>query len=164
MKRMLIVTTAVLCLLLTFSSAAPALEIDMGIGIGAPPVQYTRPPELVPIPGSYVYFVPDIDINLFFYHGLWYRHYKGRWFRSENYTGSWENISKVPPALSDMPRNYRTLRPGYPRVAYRELRDNWERWERERHWDKRGEDRGIREREREREERDVRPEREGDRY
>lgn len=164
MKRMIITTTTVLCLLLTFSSAALALEIDMGIGIGSPPVQYARPPELVPIPGRYVYFVPDVDFNLFFYHGLWYRPYKGRWFRSENYTGSWENIRKVPPALSDLPRNYRTLRPGYSRVPYRELRDNWERWESERHWDKRGEDRGIRERERERKERDVRPERERDRY
>jgi hypothetical protein len=164
MKRMIIAATAVCCLLLTFFSVAQALDIDMGIGIGAPPVKYANPPDLVPIPGRYVYFAPDIDITLFFYHGLWYRSYKGRWFRSENYTGSWENIGTVPPALLNLPRNYRAPRHGYSRIPYGELISNWERWERERYWDKGGDDRRMRERQREREERDVRPERRRDRY
>ena len=134
------------------------------IGIGAPPqVEFTRPPELVPIPGRYVYFVPDMDSDLFFYQGRWFRPYKGSWFRSEQYAGPWEHVREVPSPLIDLPHDYRTIPPGYYRIPYGELRNNWERWERERYWDRRGEDRGIRERERERDrERDVRPERERD--
>ncbi len=172
MKRMIIATTVVLCLLLTFSAAGLALNINIGdggieirTGIEAPPrVEFAGPPELVPIPGRYVYFVPNIDSDLFYYHDWWYRPYKGRWFRSENYAGPWEHVREVPSALLDLPPDYRTMPPGYSRIPYGELRNNWERWERERHWDRRGEDRGIREREREREERDIRPERERDRY
>jgi len=58
---------------LTFSAAGLAIEIDAGdveIRIGTPPhMEFSRPPELVAIPGRYVYFVPDIDSDLFFYHG-----------------------------------------------------------------------------------------------
>lgn len=168
MKRMIIGTTVALCLLFAFSAAGLALEIDIGgigIGIGEPPrVEFDGPPELVPIPGRYVYFVPDIDSDLFFYHSRWYRPYKGRWFRSENYAGPWERVHEVPPALIDLPADYRSIPRGYSRIPYGELRNNWERWERERYWDRRGEDRGIREHERDRrEERDVRPEYERDR-
>jgi hypothetical protein len=78
MKRLIVETIVVLCLLLTFSTAGLAIDIDIGGGIeieiGAPPrVEFAEPPELVPIPGRYVYFVPDIDFDLFFYHGWWYR-------------------------------------------------------------------------------------------
>ena len=164
MKRTAIGAAAAICLFLMFSSAAPALEIDMGVGIGAPPVKYAKPPELQPIPGRYAYFVPDIDIDLFFYHGLWYRPFKGRWFSSENYTGPWENIHKAPPALSDLPRHYRIPRRGYSRIPYIEVRKNWERWENERHWDKRGEYGEPGKHERDREKRHGLPERGRDRY
>jgi hypothetical protein len=169
MKRLIIATTIVFCLLLTFSTVRLATaitmgDIELGIGIGAPPqVEFEGPPELVPIPGRYVYFVPDIDFDLFFYHSRWYRPHKGRWFRSEHYTGPWEHVREVSPALMDLPRDYRTIPPGYSRIPYGELRNNWERWEREKYWDRRGEDRRIREREREREERDMRLERERER-
>jgi len=77
MKRMMIATTVMLCLLLTFSAVGLALaldieDIEIGIGIGAPPrVEFDRPPELVPIPGRYVYFVPDIEYDFFYYHSRW---------------------------------------------------------------------------------------------
>jgi hypothetical protein len=157
MKRLAIATTIVLCLLLAFSAGLAAAitigDIELGLGIGAPPpVEFGGPPELVPIPGRYVYFAPDIDTDFFFYHGQWYRPHKGRWFRSEHYTGPWEHVREVPPALTDLPGDYRTTTPGYYRVPYGELRNNWERWEREKYWDRRAQDREMREREREREE------------
>jgi len=168
MRRMIVSTTVALSLLLTVAAAGLALDIDIGgldIEIGAPPrAEFAGPPELVPIPGRYVYFVPDIDYDLFFYHSRWYRLHKGRWFRSENYAGPWEHVREVPPALIDLPPDYRSIPRGYSRIPYGELRNNWERWEREKYFDRRGEDRGIREHEREREERDIRPEREKDRW
>ncbi len=147
MKRMM-VTAMVISLLLTFSAISSAIDIDIGggveIGIGGPPrIKLAEPPELVAVPGRYVYFVPDIDVDLFFYHDRWYRPYKGRWYKSANYDGSWEHIRDVPPALMDLPSDYRTIAPGYSRVPYDELRDNWERWEREKYWDRREEERQI---------------------
>lgn len=167
---MTIVTTMVLCLLLIFSAAVLALDINIGdgdirirTGIEAPPpMEFAKPPELVPIPGRYVYFVPDIDLDLFFYQRHWFRPYKKHWFRSDNYAGPWEHVRQAPSPLIDLPQDYRTIPPGYYRIPYSELRNNWERWEREKYWDRRVEERGIRERERGRQERDVRPERERD--
>jgi len=163
MKGIIIATMLVLCLLLTFSTTGLALDLNIGgieIGIGAPPrVEFASPPELVPVPGRYVYFVPAIDFDLLFYHNLWYRLYKGHWFRSDNYAGTWAQVREVPPVLIDLPPDYRTIRHGYSRVPYGEVQKNWERWERERYWD-----RGSREPEREREERDIEREHEGNHY
>src|SRR5664279_4703470 len=111
MRIMTIVTTIVLCLLLIFSAAVLALDINIGdgdirirTGIEAPPpVEFAQPPELVPIPGRYVYFVPNIDFDLFFYQGYWFRTYKKNWLRSDNYAGSWERVSQVPYTLIDLP-------------------------------------------------------------
>jgi hypothetical protein len=145
MKKLILATTFLLCILLTFSATGLALDIDIGgvdIGIGGPPLtEFSGPPELVPIPGRYVYFVPDVDYDLFFYHSLWYRPYKGRWFRSDNYGGPWEHVRKVPSALIDLPTDYRTNAPRYSRIPYGELRNNWEIWEQEKHWDRRVDDR-----------------------
>ncbi|MGO9614497.1 MAG: hypothetical protein ACLPX5_15895 [Dissulfurispiraceae bacterium] len=163
MKGTTITTTLVLCLLLAFTTTGLAIDINIGgveIGIGAPPrAQFASPPELVPIPGRYVYFVPDIDFDLFFYHNVWYRPYKGHWFRSDNYAGSWEQVREVPPALIDLPPDYRTIRRGYYRVPYGKVQNNWERWEREKYWD-----RESRESEREREERDIERDRDKNHY
>jgi hypothetical protein len=38
--------------------------------------------------------------------------------------------------LIDLPPDYRTIPHRYSRIPYGELRNNWERWERERHWDR----------------------------
>jgi hypothetical protein len=165
MKRMMLTTTAMACLLLTVSAAAGSdVDINIGgmeIGIGGPPrLEFAGPPELLVIPGRNVYFMPDNNFDLFFYRGWWYRPYKGRWFRSDNYAGRWEDVREVPPALINLPPDYRTMPPRYYRVPYGEVRNNWERWEQERYWDRRAEERRMRERERE--ERDIQPAR--DRY
>lgn len=43
-------------------------------GYGPPPTEevplpyaFTAPPDIVPIPGTYVYFVPGIGVDIFFY-------------------------------------------------------------------------------------------------
>ena len=144
MRIMTIVTTMVLCLLLIFSAAVLALDINIGdgdirirTGIEAPPpVEFVQPPELVPILGRYVYFVPDINFDLFFYQRHWFRPYKKHWFRSDNYAGPWEHVREAPAPLIDIPQDYRTIPPDYYRIPYGELRNNWERWERERYWDR----------------------------
>ena len=43
-------------------------RVDINIGISPPPLVISGPPEVAIIPGTYVYFVPDVAANLFF---LW---------------------------------------------------------------------------------------------
>ncbi len=106
-----------------------------------PPPQYAvpAPPSVVVIPGTYVYVVPDSRVPILFYHGSWWRPFEGRWYRSNYYNGPWFYVRRrgVPRVLITMPPDYYySIPPGSPWIPYVELRDNWERWERERHWDR----------------------------
>lgn len=120
---------------------------QMGAGPQEAPPAYviqTAPP-VVPIPGTYVYFVPDIGADILFYHGFWYRPYAGRWFRATTYNGPWVYIvpRMVPHVLRGLPPDYRRgIPPGYRPIPYQELQGNWRRWERERYWDHHQERRG----------------------
>ncbi len=161
MKRIILSTIGVLCFLFGLSGTGSAIDLNFGIGISGPPaVEFSAPPELVPIPGRYVYYDPDVNFDLFFYQGWWYRPYNGRWFRSDDYRGSWHHVREIPPALVDLPSDYRSVPSGYYRVPYGEVRNNWQGWERDRYWDRVGEHREYRDRERDREEREFRPEHE----
>jgi hypothetical protein len=135
--------------------------VDVHVGIFAPPVvvapdpapvvvesePYAPPPayvvqaapEVVVIPGTYVYAIPDPRVEIFFYHGYWWRHHDGRWFRAKQYNGSWGHVrnEKVPAAVVRVPHDYHHRIQGEHRIAHRDLTSNWDRWEKDRHWDKR---------------------------
>jgi hypothetical protein len=105
-----------------------------------PPPAYAieAPPPVVPIPGTYVYYVPDIGADILFYHGHWYRPYAGRWYRAGTYKGPWGYLAPrmVPGAIRGLPPDYRRgIPPGYRPVHHVDLQRNWQRWERERYWD-----------------------------
>ncbi|HEU5394363.1 MAG TPA: hypothetical protein VFV36_06120 [Candidatus Methylomirabilis sp.] len=74
-----------------------------------PPVVAERPPYLVLIPGSEVFYAPEQPVDLFFYNGLWFTRHGGRWFYAADYTGPWTYLSPrgVPPALDRLPAEYR---------------------------------------------------------
>ena len=123
----------------------PAPGTPPGYGQVGPDVQYAppppyaapTPPDVVPVPGTYVYFVPNIGVDILFYHGYWYRPFEGRWYRGLSYNGPWVYLPsrRVPHVLITLPPGYRRLPPGYHPVPHAELQRNWERWERERHWE-----------------------------
>jgi hypothetical protein len=96
------------------------------------------PPPVFLIPGTYAYFVPDVDAELFFYSGFWYRSHEGRWYRAPRYSGPWGFIvpNRVPGVLIHLPPGYRTVPPGHQRIPYIQLKKNWKTWERYKHWDK----------------------------
>ncbi len=125
-------------LVLTGFMARSEARVDVNIGINIPAFTFAAPPSLVVIPGTYVYFVPGIDVDILFYHGYWYRPYEGRWFRARSYRGPWAFIppGRVPPVLVDLPPDYRNIPPGYRAIPYREFNRNWSRWERERYWER----------------------------
>ena len=106
----------------------------------ATPASYAMPmpPEVVLIPGTYVYAVPDISLTILFYHGQWWHKYRDHWYRSGHNNGPWQFVR-----YGNVPVVIRELLPDYPhmlhkgrRIAYGDVRDNWDRWERERHWDR----------------------------
>jgi hypothetical protein len=125
-------------------------RVDINIGISPPPLVFSGPPEVAVIPGTYVYFCPDVEGDLFFYGGYWYRGHEGRWFRAANYGGPWVFVlrTNVPEVLFRLPPNYRTMS-GYRRIPYRDLSRNWKTWQRDKYWERHGW--GRREGERERE-------------
>jgi len=118
---------------------APAPVVVEPAPYGPPPAYVVQtPPEVVVIPGTYVYAVPDPRVEIFFYHGYWWRHHDGRWFSARDYNGSWGYVrnERVPVAVIGVPHDYRYRIRGQERIAHRDLRANWDRWERERHWDR----------------------------
>ena len=118
--------------------SAAGVDVNVGINVPLPIFVAPAPPPVVVIPNSYVYYVPDIDVDILFYHGYWYRPHQGYWFRSRSYNGPWGRMSPylVPPALIGLPPHWRV--PGHERIPYGHLKKNWYRWERDRYWYQRG--------------------------
>ncbi len=149
---------ALLVLGLIMPSKSPA-EVSVNITVPLPGLVIPAPPALVVIPGTYAYYPPEVSVDIFFYHGFWYRPYGGRWYMSRDYNGPWGGVAvgRVPVALRRLPPGYRQGPAGYRSVPYPEVRRNWQTWERDRYWDRhegrgerggpghgRGEGRGMR--------------------
>ena len=119
------------------SNEGPPAGVQGEVNIAPPPAYaFPAPPEVAVIPGTYVYVVPDINVDILFYHGYWYRPFRGRWYWAQFYNGPWVYLApaRVPRVLIELPLGYRRLPPGYHRIPYGHLRTNWESWERERYW------------------------------
>lgn len=142
MRRLCFPAFAALLLLFMGSAAQSEARVNVSVGINLPAYRFAAPPEVVVIPGTYVYMVPDIDVDVLFFQGYWWRPYEGRWYRSRDYRGSWRYVApaRIPRGLRELPQDYRQrLSPEYDRVPHRDVRKNWKKWERERYWDRRGE-------------------------
>ncbi len=134
-----------LCLiLLGFPGMSLArVHVDIGIPpinvtIGTPPpLVISAPPEVEVIPGTYVYFAPGFGVDLFFYDGLWYREFEGRWFSCASYDGPWAFIASPPAVLVSLPADFRVIAAAGPRIPYWQLRSNWRAWHRDNYWARR---------------------------
>jgi hypothetical protein len=139
-KSLLLFFGALLALTAGFAATSAArVDVNVGINVPLPPFVIPAPPPVVVIPNSYVYYVPDVDVDILFYHGYWYRPYQGQWFRARSYNGPWAHLPphRVPPALVSLPPNWH-MPPGHQRIPHGQLKKNWNRWERERYWQHRG--------------------------
>ncbi len=128
-----------LCVPLIVLPLPGAAQVSVDIHIGPPPpYRIAAPPPMVVIPGTYVYMVPGIGVDVFFYSGYWYRPYEGRWFSARSYNGPWVYCPdpRVPRALLDLPPDYRRIPPGHRRIPYGQFKKNWAAWERDRYWDR----------------------------
>ncbi len=146
MRKLIILAIASL-LFFGFSGQSMA-GIHIGVDIPLPPpFVFSAPPELVVIPGTYVYYCPDVDFDIFFYGGYWYRSFEGRWYRAVGYEGPWAYFERPPSVFFSLPPNYRIIARGERRIPYGELHRNWRAWQRDRYWEHHNWGRTERERE-----------------
>jgi hypothetical protein len=144
MKKLLI-GTILLSLVLVFPVPTMA-EVNVGINIPLPPlIVFAAPPEMVVIPETYVYVVPDSGADIYFYNGWWWRPWEGRWYRSRNYNSGWVYYRRVPSFYTRVPsgwrNDYREHRWGgqpwnYQRIPHQQLKQNWGNWQKSKHWEK----------------------------
>jgi hypothetical protein len=111
--------------------------VNLNITIPLPGLEIVAPPAMVVIPGTYAYYAPDVEADLFFYHGYWYRPYQGGWYYSLGYNGPWGRVTigNVPPPLVNLRPDYRNIPDRYGRMPYGTVQRNWRQWEEERYWD-----------------------------
>ncbi|TAN41776.1 MAG: hypothetical protein EPN25_04395 [Nitrospirae bacterium] len=117
--------------------AAGAQSVIPGIDDGPPEIFMEEAPSVAVIPGTYVYFVPDLLEDIFFYHGRWYRPYGGRWYWGGSYNGPWHHLrrSGVPSYILNLPGDYRSWGV-HERIHHDHFSRNWRDWERRKHWNK----------------------------
>ncbi len=143
--RKLLYRTMFLALVLL--SPVPTMAgVDVGVSISLPPlVVFSAPPAMVVIPETYVYVVPDAEVEIFFYDGWWWRPWEGRWYRSRHYDSGWGYYQRVPSFYSRVPRrwrdDYRERRWGgrpwnYQPIPHQQVEQNWSTWKKSNHWEK----------------------------
>jgi len=140
-------------LALIFLALAIAVPIptmaDVNISIGfplPPPVVYAAPPEVIAVPEAHeVYVVPDINVDIFFWNGWWWRPWEGRWYCSRYYNRGWVYYGSVPFFYYDIDPGWRGhyrdhdwygRRWNYERISHDRLQKNWKSWYANRYWEK----------------------------
>jgi len=126
-------------------------RVDVSIGIGIPllpPVVFQAPPNVIVMPDTnYVYVVPDINVDMFFWYGWWWRLWEGRWYRSHYYDRGWAYYDRIPSFYFDVDPGWRGHyrdhnwfghRWNYERIPHVRLQKNWKSWQNNRHWERHG--------------------------
>jgi hypothetical protein len=98
-------------LLLLGGTKKAVAEVQVYINLGPPPIVVAAPPAVVMVPHSRVYFVPDPNIDVFFYNGYWWSPRGAEWYRAMAYKGPWGPVEGryVPAPVHRVPRDYRMV-------------------------------------------------------
>ena len=121
------------------------VSINIGIPIPPPPpIPFAAPPQVIAMPEtSGAYVDPDIDADLYFWNGFWWRLWEGRWYRSAYYDRDWVYYDNVPSFYFNIDRHWRDYyrnhnwyghRWDYQRIPYERLQQNWRSWQTKRSW------------------------------
>jgi hypothetical protein len=82
--------------ILFFPINAARADVHVSVGISVPGVSVgiNMPayPRLVPVPGYPVYYDPDVELNFFFYDGMYWVFQGDDWYASSWYDGPWEVV------------------------------------------------------------------------
>ena len=113
-----------------------SIDVQVGAPTEPPEINYAEPPALVVVPGTDLYVAPDVDGDLAFYQGYWWRLYNGDWYLSPSYSGPWHYMDRdrVPPVIYELPPDFRYNYRSYHHLNHEEVERNWQRWENEHHW------------------------------
>ncbi|NPU84241.1 MAG: hypothetical protein HPY65_07105 [Syntrophaceae bacterium] len=146
MKKVLAVLMLLSWVMLMPSPAMAEVDVKVRINIPLPPpIVFPAVPEVVVIPETYVYAVPDVREEIFFYNGWWWRPWEGRWYRSRNYDRGWAYYERTPGFYKRVPpgwrNDYHSRRwKGHEwdqrRIPYRDMETNWRGWQRGKHWER----------------------------
>jgi hypothetical protein len=106
---------AVAAAMLFAGTSANAQDVTIDIGLGVPPIVLTAPPPLVVVPGTSVYYAPDVPTDYFFHKGRYYTVANGVWSMAPAYNGPWAviQIGQVPPPVLAVPVEYYKIPPGH---------------------------------------------------
>ena len=120
--------------------------VDVGISISLPqPIVFVAPPALIVLPETYIYVVPGIEEEIFFYNGWWWRPWEGRWYRSRNYDSGWNRYQKTPSFYRQIPRDWRNdyrehrwkgNQWDHREIPHHQVQKNWDSWQKNKHWEK----------------------------
>ena len=142
--RKLLLGTLLLALVLLLPIPTMA-RVDVSVDISLPPIVFAAPPELIVLPGTYIYVVPDADADIFFYGGWWWRPWEGKWYRSHNYDSGWGYYRGRPSFYRSVPSGWRNdyrenrwkgNQWNQQRVPHQQVQQNWRGWEKNKHWEK----------------------------
>jgi hypothetical protein len=146
MKKLLFGT---ILLALVIAVPIPTMaQVGINVRIALPPpIVFAAPPVLIVLPETYVYVVPDVDADIFFYNGWWWRLWEGQWYRSRYYNRSWGYYNTVPSFYFDVDPGWRGYyrnhnwyghRWDYERIPNQRLQQNWKSWQSARRWERQG--------------------------
>jgi hypothetical protein len=103
---------------------------DVIIKVSPPPeITISSEPDVIEIPNTDVYYIPDVPEHIVFYEGNWYRLHENHWFMSTSYSGPWAYVESPPSVIVSLPSEYH----GEHHVHWRDLKDKWREWRREHH-------------------------------
>ena len=148
MKKLFFGTLLLAVVIVVPIATMAGVNVNIGISIGLPPpIVFAAPPQLIVLPETYVYACPDVDADMYFYNGWWWRLWEGRWYRSHYYNRGWGYYNRVPSFYFDVDPGWRGYyrdhnwhgQPwNYERIPNQRVQQNWKGWQNDRHWEKQG--------------------------
>jgi len=114
--------------LATPAQATVMLNVGVHVGDSPPPPPafvFDSEPEVILVPATRVYYVPQQDFDLYRYGRYWYINRGGWWYRSAGYRGPFGYIGydRVPASILRVPPKYHrhpfAVPPGQVNRAYR---------------------------------------------
>ncbi|MFZ3087764.1 MAG: hypothetical protein WA123_06835 [Methylotenera sp.] len=118
------------------TNSYPPGNVSVGIGINVPVY-----PQLVLVPGYPVYYDPRVNLNYFFYDGLYWVFISDNWYASSWYNGPWDLVGRnyVPLYVLRVPVRYYRQPPAYFRGWNADAPPRWDE-----HWGRDWEERRVR--------------------